>query len=66
MHYKEILNKIINDLEKIEVNIQEEILKNKENNQNEIEKLNFYKDGISHAQAIIRSYVMYDYDVFDE
>ena len=66
MKTKEILNKIINDLEKIEVNIQKEILKNKENNQNEKEKLNFYKDGISYAQAIIRSYVMYDYNVFDE
>ena len=66
MQTKEILNKIINDLEKIEVNIQEEILKNKENNQNEKEKLNFYKDGISYTQAIVRSYVMYGYNVFDE
>ena len=71
---KKTLTKIVNELEEIELNIQNKIneineeiyIYNINENKDKLNELNYYKSGIVHAEDIVRSYLFYGNNVFNE
>ena len=71
---KKTLTKIINELEEIELNIQNKIneineeiyIYNISENKDKLNELNYYKSGIVYAEDIVRSYLFYGNNVFNE